>query len=1130
MLNSSASSFPAPPTLDPKMNEAHSLPSATPYASTVPPTTISVTPPSISIPNTAAPTTPKSKTRASSRFRSNATPADVHSVPPATHPPSLHEVQHDVGPISGTSSRVAALGTTSATGLSGYPRLPESGLGGDEGWDLTSPGSDPFRANSLVIPAGLASRSTVSRVSTPALPITNAPATLAIPTSAGSQQSLQSHSTSSRLGAKIHHLLHSRSARTLKETVQYNPALAFRAISDQIGGDAAASSSNLGGRPRAKSFGSRQSTPPTPGLPAAETAPLPIHPIINPLPAPPNVAQPGSGTSAPLGDGEYIHLDHHTERNEGDAADLMSSDELVIGTRLRGDNGPKSPSVMSSTSGVTATGTRSILSASGVTSSPEPSTPTSVLSRTFVLNQPRPSALQSRSRSRSNSAAAIGSAPRPARPPSLSTSLSASVGPDATSITASSSASMRAMRTKRSMPELDGVWKGFLEEIEEDAAVLLPSAHGTTNSVDGGSREIKTTGSATSNRRPRRATMGGTTAVILSSSPPPPTPHLPPVPLPPSSSVGSRRPHVPPRLSLSSSTLSATVQNPLPTPAMKSTAPSVTSWVLPRTPSSASHSQPHLSTPFTPPFTPSSDDTSFPQSTRPNRPVSTATASSAHTIKARRRAIPDAAPELVQSGFSPASSATSTFQSEVICPHDGSSVSTAALPMIRQESANSRRSVSGEGQAHSDGAQFVGNDISAHEESSYHFLGSADDVSVGSNSSPDECKSFTKSASHLNFGTTSTSRPGSSSAWSRYTHSRAASSLSLTPSVNSASRPNIHPFHTSSHSFGGGSQASVRYGAPQRSTPTYGSVSSRSSSSRLVTSTNSSNNDSTSLLSWHSDSEDTQDDLGDFRMVVANSTRSRASSRVASLIGDEMEPTMAAVNGHTLYHLPSRPVVVSPPMSPIPNSTPELSPHGRHRQSNHTRQSSLSSLSSLASSFVSAGAYSTKSRTLLPISTKIDRKIPSATPLTPPKSATPSPTLEQLTPSSSRRKPLSASTPPAYVTTPHTASRQHDAELLRAVRALEAEAEIAILAATGGAGGVRVKNHQSLTPVAAKSLARMMHSGERFPVNNTLNRPETHVRSRSHDLLASTPAVQSLPSRDRSASHPHIGDELGYAI
>jgi hypothetical protein len=410
-----------------------------------------------------------------------------------------------------------------------------------------------------------------------------------------------------------------------------------------------------------------------------------------------------------------------------------------------------------------------------------------------------------------------------------------------------------------------------------------------------------------------------------------------------------------------------------------------------------------------------------------------------------------------------------------------------------------------------------------------------DNASVVSSSSLQDGKSSTKSASHLNLETASTSRPGSGSGWTRSTHSRAASSLSLTPSVNSASHPNSHSLHSPSHSFGGRSQASVRNGAHQHSTPIqeqHESLSSRSSSYKLTTSANSSNNDSVSLLSWRSDLEDSQDDLGDFRMVVASSTRSRASSRAASLLGNEMESTMSTVSGHTLYHLPSRSFVVSPPMSPIPNSTLELSPRSRHRQSRHSRQSSFSSVSSVASSFASTGAHSTKSRTLLPISTRVGGKTPSATPLTPPKSATPSPTKrEHHTPSSSRSKPHSASTPPAYVTTPHiTPSRQHDAELLRAVRALEAEAEIAILASTGGAGGVRVKHHQSLTPVAARSLARMMHSGEGISVSNTLNRSEMHTRSRSHDLLASTPVVQSLPSRDRSASHPHIGDELGYAI
>jgi len=97
---------------------------------------------------------------------------------------------------------------------------------------------------------------------------------------------------------------------------------------------------------------------------------------------------------------------------------------------------------------------------------------------------------------------------------------------------------------------------------------------------------------------------------------------------------------------------------------------------------------------------------------------------------------------------------------------------------------------------------------------------------------------------------------------------------------------------------------------------------------------------------------------------------------------------------------------------------------------------------------------------------------------------------------------------------------------VRAVRALEAEAQVAVLAATGGAGGVRVKHHQSLTPAAAKSLARMIPPGERA----ASERPEMHARSRSHDLLAPTTAAQSRPSRDRSASHPHVADEAGYAV
>lgn len=498
--------------------------------------------------------------------------------------------------------------------------------------------------------------------------------------------------------------------------------------------------------------------------------------------------------------------------------------------------------------------------------------------------------------------------------------------------------------------------------------------------------------------------------------------------------------------------------------------------------------------------------------------------------------MPDSATRLTRGGSALVSPAASTITSQggAIPPsREGISLS-AAPPMIRQESASSRRSVmdKDQGDFQSDGVLFVKDGMSAHRRTSYqgHFPGSAAFLDNGSSISLNESLSSTKGSSHLDLRMKSMSPPGSNSASIHSTHSRTASSLSLASSVNSATHLNPSPAPT--YFLESGSQISIG-GSAQQLPPIrerYRRVYSRSPSHKLTTSTDSSiytSNESGSLLSWRSDPEEIEDDFSDHQIAVASSVRSRASSRAASLLGNEMESTMTTAKGHTLYHLPSRSVAsvtVSPPASPtratVPNGTLELSPRSRYRRLRHTPQSSVSSLSSISSSLVGTSANLTRLRAILPIGS-------GSPPATPPKTATHSPTKDdQLTPSFRSGKPYSASTPPSLVATMHPASsRQHDADLVRAVRALEAEAEIAVLAATGGAGGVRVKHHQSLTPAAAKSLARMIPSGERAS-----DRPEMHARSRSHDLLASTITAQSRPSRDRSASHPYIVDEVGYAV
>ena len=506
--------------------------------------------------------------------------------------------------------------------------------------------------------------------------------------------------------------------------------------------------------------------------------------------------------------------------------------------------------------------------------------------------------------------------------------------------------------------------------------------------------------------------------------------------------------------------------------------------------------------------------------------------------------MPDSAARLTRGGSALVSPAASTITSQggAIPPsREGISLS-AAPPMIRQESASSRRSVmdKDQGDFQSDGVFFVKDGMSAHRRTSYqgHFPGSAAFLDNGSSISLNESLSSTKGSSHLDLRMKSMSPPGSNSASIHSTHSRTASSLSLASSVNSATH--LNPSPAPAYFLESGSQISIG-GSAQQLPPIqerYRRVYSRSPSHKLTTSTDSSiytSNESGSLLSWRSDPEEIEDDFSDHQIAVANSVRSRASSRAASLLGNEMESTMTTAKGHTLYHLPSRSVAsvasvaVSPPASPtkatMPNGTLELSPRSRYRRLRHTPQSSVSSLSSISSSLVGTSANLTRLRAILPIGTRVGGSSP---PVTPPKAATPSPTKDdQLTPSFRSGKPHSASTPPSLITTLHPASsRQHDADLVRAVRALEAEAEIAVLAATGGAGGVRVKHHQSLTPAAAKSLARMIPSGERAASDG----PEMHARSRSHDLLASTITAQSRPSRDRSASHPHIADEVGYAV
>lgn len=107
---------------------------------------------------------------------------------------------------------------------------------------------------------------------------------------------------------------------------------------------------------------------------------------------------------------------------------------------------------------------------------------------------------------------------------------------------------------------------------------------------------------------------------------------------------------------------------------------------------------------------------------------------------------------------------------------------------------------------------------------------------------------------------------------------------------------------------------------------------------------------------------------------------------------------------------------------------------------------------------------------------------------------------------------------------------------MRAVYAMEVEAALQLQlqqTVVAPAPGIRTKHHQSLTPAAAKVLGRLVPVGQPLGYldrsgGSALGRPELHTRSRSYDILSATPAPPFL--RDRSSSHPNIGEEIGYAV
>lgn len=352
-------------------------------------------------------------------------------------------------------------------------------------------------------------------------------------------------------------------------------------------------------------------------------------------------------------------------------------------------------------------------------------------------------------------------------------------------------------------------------------------------------------------------------------------------------------------------------------------------------------------------------------------------------------------------------------------------------------------------------------------------------------------------------------------------HSRAASSLSTHSSTH------LHRPTNSQSSIA----SSVRY--PYDQAP-HSALSDRLAHQQLTRSVDSSaptSNESSSLLSWRSDLDDLHEEHPEYRVaVVADSSRSRSSSNAQNAFGTERDALVPKLkSSHSRF--PSRTPSISSlrPASPtkiintVPNNALQVSrlSRGSRTSTTHTRESSVSSISSMASS----RQQTSNSRANLPIG-GLGTSITSS----PPKPLSSSPEKRStLLRRGSSIKSASVSSPNLrQMNQQPMTSKQQEADLLRAVRAMEEAAAAAHLPPA-----TPRHHHQSLTPASARALSRGIQTrvGSESPVKfENPVRPDMHLRSHSHDMLSMSSKPPRV-TRERAGSHtPRSPGDFGYAM
>ncbi|KAF8313248.1 hypothetical protein DL93DRAFT_2167956 [Clavulina sp. PMI_390] len=665
--------------------------------------------------------------------------------------------------------------------------------------------------------------------------------------------------------------------------------------------------------------------------------------------------------------------------------------------------------------------------------------------------------------------------------------------------------------------------------------------------------------------------------------------------------VGARRHHLPPRLSLASGRSSSAGQNsrtPSVVQSPPASAASTAIWfdasdTLP-SPLSPSFSDPmheplslsevSARLPTSPPYLPQQSvgaSASSPPSTSTSRsrPISTATASSSHTVIASSGA-----------GSGPASASTvraaSPTSATSAIPFSGPG-SMAITPSPSHIRGDSRASSEAAPTAAMVAARFpIGPQpsvpaVGMGRQESNHSSVHRDSIADGASTSSGSIISRLRGHTHSHSGSSSMSSSTSGGAPSL---SNAPPTLDTRSqySLTGAARPHQQQQHS-------------RNLSPRSSLNNMASFGSLSQSTQSATESTS----SLSWRSEHDGMHYDEYRVGVVgSSTSALGERSRASSRsnpfAASEILEEGAAKQYPQSNRIIASPPASPLKSSIPLQgTLQVSSRHVNSQLRLKESKHARGSSSSSLSSAASlggnsqlprenlplgvtpsrsASVVGGALKgsrpltspSKVRSPPPTRMPIGPSPPSTSPtspyhssMTPPNSASPTkansafplppppphgPMLPPPPPptssrgTSSRRSSRAAAL--ASVSSPHLASsRQQDAELMRAVRAMEAEA------ARGGSGA-RSKTRQSMGPTTSRLTRTPSKSQIPTTSNDNIDspsssapppRPEFHLRSRSHDLLGSSslrssdmaatntrvPIPTSPMSRDRSASQPY---------